>query len=61
MNKRQAKIEALYAAAGILQSSDIGTFLNLPDDADILKVWKEFEAIRDRLRDRADRLEGKKE
>ena len=58
MNQRQAKIEALRAAIGILQGSDMGTFLDLQDDKDVLRAWQEFEAIRDGLLKRVERLEG---
>lgn len=57
MNRREAKIEALKTIVGILEATDMGTFLCYLDDNDSKKAWNEFVRIKEELERRWDRLE----
>lgn len=60
MNKRQARIEALKTAIGVLQHTDMGTFLCYLNDEDSLKCGRELDRIIESLENRWDRLEKTK-
>jgi hypothetical protein len=57
MNKRQARIEALKTVVGILEATDMGTFLCYLNDKDSAKAWAEFGRIKESLQKQWDRLE----
>lgn len=57
MNKRQARIEALKTAIGILEATDMGTFLCYLSDEDSLKAMNELDHIKDSLQKKWERLE----
>jgi hypothetical protein len=57
MNKRQARIEALETAVGILDAADMDTFLCYLNDKDSAKAWEEFKRIKESLQKQWDRLE----
>ena len=58
MNKRQAKIEALWTAVGILDATDGMAFSHLKDQSEMDKVQSALAKIADELRRRAERLEA---
>jgi hypothetical protein len=56
MNRRQAKLEALYLILGILEGTD-GMATSDMDDEDAAKVWREIELFKAALSVRIHRLE----
>ncbi len=60
MNRRQARIEALKTATGVLQHTDMGTFLCYLNDEDSLKCARELDLIIESLEKKWARLEKAK-